>query len=934
MRIPIATYRLQFSPAFGFDKARQVLDYLQQLGISEIYASPIFQARKDSEHGYDVVDHNRLNPQLGSEEDFRTLSDAVKSRGLGWLQDWVPNHMAFDAENPMLTDVLENGSASKYSRCLDIDWERTDESAHFRLLAPFLGEYFGAALEGGEIRLDYAEEGFYVGYYQRRFPLQIESYLEILSRCLRPLRRELGEEHPDYMQLLGILYLLRTLRPDTVEDERYEQISFIKKNLWLLYRKSPAIRRGVDTALSGYRGSAGEPESFNPLELLLAQQWFRLSYWKVAAEEINYRRFFCINDLISLRMEQPEAFARAHRLLFQLLDEGRVTGVRIDHIDGLYDPGGYLEQVRQRAPQAYMVVEKILEFGEPLPAWPIQGATGYEFLNRVNALFCDPRNEKSFTAAYTRFAGQTPRVFELEIEKKRLILEKHMAGDLNNLTAMLKNLASHHRYGTDITLHGLHRALAEIMVRLPVYRTYLGPQGAREVDLAYIRQAVDQTVEQNPGLTHEAGFIGKILRLDFDDFHQPEERGQWLHFVMRFQQFTGPLTAKGFEDTLLYVYNRLLSLNEVGSSPERFGAAPGEFHSWCRDRRANWPHTLNATATHDTKRGEDVRARLNVLSEIPQLWRQALGSWSRLNRPLKTSVGRRRIPDKNDEYFLYQTLVGAWPAQPQDVPEFAGRLREYLVKAVREAKVHTAWIKPDQAYEEAFVRFAEGILDPGHAFIQEFLPFQRRIAFFGLFNSLAQTLIKITAPGIPDFYQGSELWDLSLVDPDNRRPVDFVHRQKALQAIREAIPTDQAMLGLSLLKNWEDGRVKLFLIHQALKARRRNAELFSQGEYLPIKVEGGSERVVAFARSLGGQTAVTVVPRLVTGLVEENVLPLGPQVWGETLVQLPEATTWTDALTGHRLEGARHLPLGEILQRFPVALLVSAPPLPQNLSRR
>jgi (1->4)-alpha-D-glucan 1-alpha-D-glucosylmutase len=929
MRIPTATYRIQFAPVFGFKKAKKVVPYLAVLGISDLYASPIFRARKGSVHGYDVVDQRELNPELGKPEDFFRLAQKVKKRRMGWLQDIVPNHMAFDAENPLLTNVLENGASSRYFHFLDIQWDHYYESIRGRVLAPFLGSFYGEALENAEIRLGYDEKGFFVNYYGLRFPLKIESYLTILTRRLAPLRDQLGEDHPDYIQLLGVLYVIKTLWVGSADHERYDQVKFIKNTLCDLYRKNKVIKREINATLKLFNGQSGDPESFNLLESLLSEQMFRLSFWKVATEEINYRRFFSINDLISMRMEQEEVFAHAHALVLQLLNEGYITGLRVDHIDGLYDPQNYLERLRGEAKDTYLVVEKILSLAEPLCAsWPIEGTTGYEFLNQVNALFCKPESEKAFTRIYGKYSGLLNGYEDLVYEKKKLIIEKHMIGDINNLAHLLKNLAGRYRYGSDITLDGLKQAVIEVMALLPVYRTYLDTHGSRETDGQYIQHAVQQAMERNLVLLNELNFTRKILLLQFEDYLPEEERTQWTHFAMRFQQYTGPLMAKGFEDTFLYVYNRLLSLNEVGGSPERFGITAEAFHDFNRERLELCPHSLSATATHDTKRGEDNRARLNVLTEMPQEWEKQLKNWSRINRSKKKTVKRKKVPDKNDEYFLYQTLLGAFPFAQGDYADFVRRIKEYAIKAVREAKVHTAWLKPDTEYEEAFLQFVDGILkrSTGNAFLEEFLPFQRRIAHFGILNSLAQTLIKITSPGVPDFYQGTEFWDLNLVDPDNRRPVDYEKRKEALEYIRVKAQSDMPQLVSELLSSREDGRIKLFLIHQALKMRNRYPLLFQKGNYLPLKTDGKYQKhVIAFARQHEGRWAITVIPRFLTDLIQEGEFPLGHKVWEDTALVLPEGSgpDWQETITGGKCSGEGRLPVKTVLAQFPLALICS-----------
>jgi len=927
MRIPQATYRIQFTPDFGFRQAEAIIGYLADLGISDLYASPVFKARQGSEHGYDLVDPTRLNPELGSFADFESLSAKIRERSMGWLQDIVPNHMAFDAQNPYLADIFENGPSSRYYEFFDIDWEHYYEAIQGKVLAPFLGRFYGHALEAGELRLAYAEDGFAVSYYDLNFPLKIESYLTLLTTRVAALRRELGEEQPDYIQFLGILYVLQTLNSEAGSGERPSQVKFIKQNLWTLYKKNPVIRQAIDAAVEACNGRPGEPESFNFLEVLLAEQWFRLAFWKVASEEINYRRFFSINDLISVKVEEQEVFAQSHALIFDMLEKGHFTGLRIDHIDGLYDPAVYLQRLRRQAPQTYLVAEKILGEEEPLPPWPIQGTTGYDFMNAVNGVFCQTTAEKIFTARYRNFTGMKEDCAELVYAKKKLIIERYLFGDVNNLAHLLKNIASRHRYGSDITMDSLKQALIEVLALFPVYRSYIDAAAIRDEDRRYIETAIDQARERNPGHINELDFIGRILLGQLEEFLPEESRAQWLHFSMRFQQVSGPLMAKGFEDTFLYVYNRLLSLNEVGGHPEHFGLPLDRFHAFNRDRRKFWPQTMNATASHDTKRGEDVRARLNVLSEIPQEWGQQVRSWSRLNRGRKITLKRRKVPDKNDEYFLYQTLIGALPFAKEEHSEFVDRLKKYLIKAVREAKVHTAWLKPDDGYEEAFLQFAEKLLSPGrgNAFLPEFLPFQRRVAHFGMLNSLAQTLLKITAPGIPDFYQGTEFWDLSLVDPDNRRPVDYAARQTTLQQIIQREETDLAALIRDLLADMPGGRVKLFLIHRSLTARNRHPDLFEAGDYLPLPVSGpAAEHVIAFARRSAERTAVTVVPRLLAGWLDEGALPLGPEVWADTKLGIPPSpgSGWQDAITGDSHPDQKVIDLGRLLKTFPVALLV------------
>jgi (1->4)-alpha-D-glucan 1-alpha-D-glucosylmutase len=929
MRIPSATYRIQFNSVFDFQAAQSLVPYWADLGVSDIYASPIFKARKGSLHGYDVVDPTQLNPELGTTEDFHRLIEQVQTHGMGWLQDVVPNHMAFDDENQLLMDVLENGPSSEYFNFFDIAWDHPYESMRGRLLAPFLSGFYGDALENGEIQLRYDAGGLTVNFYDFKFPLRIESYATVFAHKLNSLRRRLSEDHPDFIKLLGILYVLKTLQPDEEAHERSSQIKFIKRILWELYTRNQEIRRFVDENLEIFNGHKGNPESFNPLDSLLSEQLFRLCFWKVAAEEVNYRRFFNINELISLRMEDEPVFNYTHAAMFKLIEQGKITGLRIDHIDGLYDPTVYLNRVRERAGGTYVTVEKILDFDEELPSlWPIQGTTGYDFLNYVNGIFCDQRNERKFDRLYSAFTGLRVQYEDLVSEKKRLIIGRYMAGDVDNLAHLLKNISSRDRYGGDITLYGLKRALVEALTLFPVYRTYINYEVVSQTDRLYISRAMSRAKEKNPGLLHELDFIERFLLLKFEDYFTEEEKRKWIHFVMRFQQFTGPLMAKGCEDTTLYVYNRLLSLNEVGGNPNTFGISPLEFHRFNKKRVQRWPHAMSATSTHDTKRGEDVRARINVLSEIPQEWDNNLKTWNKINRTKRKLVDNVNVPDRNDEYFLYQTLIGAFPFCGSEYPAFIERMKSYIIKAVREAKVHTAWLKPDTEYEQAFTAFVDEILNPSeqNQFLKVFRPFQKKVAYYGIFNSLSQTLIKITAPGVPDFYQGAELWDLTLVDPDNRRPVDFETRKAKLPEIKEKVGRNTLELINELLSTKEDGRIKLFLIHRALMARTERPELFGEGSYHPIQVGGAlKNHVIAFARNRGDSWAVTIAPRFLTSVIEEGAAPVGPQVWSGTYISLAKNASrfWTDAITGQSLNAENTLLIGEALTHFPGALLVN-----------
>lgn len=927
MRTPLATYRLQLNPHFGFRSVVEILPYLSMLGVSDIYASPVFRARKGSPHGYDITDHNRLNPELGTPEEFEALLQEVKARGMGWLQDVVPNHMAYSHENTMLSDVLERGAKSPFFLFFDVEWEHTLESLKGRVLAPFLNELYGDALEEGKIRLEFGEEGFALAYFDLRFPLSLRSYATILSHGLRDL-----ESNPEITALKEII--LKANEEDPAPD--------IKDVLWKLYTMSDAVRSFLDSNLAAFNGKVGERESFDLLDELHKEQHFRLCFWKVASDEINYRRFFILNEMICLKTEKEEVFDHVHALVFELLERELITGLRIDHVDGLHDPEGYLTRLRARLKEGYLVAEKVILPGEALPAsWPLQGTTGYDFLNCTSGILCDRRGAEKIGEIYSSFTGSSLAFEDVAYEKKMLIADRHMSGDLDNLARLLKKNRGMDRRESDITLSGVKKALREFLVLLPIYRTYVRPGSFGEADRSALREAVKKAKQRNLDLFHEIEFMERFL-LEPDD----EERERWLDFVMRLQQFSGPLMAKGIEDTAIYAYNRLLSQNEVGADPGRFGATLDEFHSFLKLRAESWPHSLSATSTHDVKRGEDARARINVLSELAEEWEGLVFAWSRMNEGLKGKVRGQEVPDRNDEYFLYQTLIGAFPPSLVDSPSqsqkkgsiedplqlsedfaaFRKRARSYLVKSVREAKVHSGWVVQDVSYEEAFAAFLDRILD-SEEFLKSFLPFQRKSAHFGALNSLSQTLIKITAPGVPDFYQGSELWEYSFVDPDNRRPVDFGRRMSYLKEMPERERADILALIEELLGKKDDGRLKLFLIHRALNARRVNPDLFMRGDYERLKVEGSrSENVIAFARHHAGLWAVTLAPRLVARLVKGGNYPLGRRVWGDDRI-VPSGSaprTWEDAITGQPLEAQRDgsVRLADALRHFPVSLLI------------
>lgn len=928
MRIPTATYRIQFHAGFNFQAARQILSYLEELGVTDLYASPIFKARKGSTHGYDVVDSNQLNPELGTSEDFEELTQEIQNQKMGWLQDIVPNHMAYDTQNLLLLDVLEHGPDSDYFDYFDIQWNHGYENLRGRVLAPLLGNFYGECLENGEIQLKYSEIGLSINYYSLRLPVKIESYANFISHNLGHLSRELGRRHPDFVKFLGILYLIKNTPSETKGKERYDQIAFVKGLLWELYNQNPIVQEFIDENINFFNGEKGNSESFNLLDDLLSEQFYRLAFWKVGAEEINYRRFFTINELISVKVEDIKVFHKNHALIFDLIAEGKFTGLRIDHIDGLYDPTEYLKRLRHQTGDIYITVEKILEHEEDLPSyWPIEGTSGYDFLNYVNGVLCRCDSEQQFSEIYHRFTRLSVPYEHLFLDKKRLILEKNLAGDVDNLAQLLKNISGQSRQGNDFTRPGLEKALAAILTIFPVYRTYINQDGLRESDRIYVKYAIAKAKEQVPLLLKELKFIETVLLLEEEETLTAEQTKHRRHFVMKLQQLTGPLMAKGIEDTLLYVYYRLLSLNEVGGNPSQFGVSLADFHELNQHQQAVWPHKMNATATHDTKRGEDVRARINVLSEIPDEWEQQVKSWRELNSAKKVNLLNRMVPDTNDEYFFYQTLIGTLPFEEIANTDFIERLKNYAIKAVREAKVHTAWLRPDNDYENGFMTFVDHVLEPGeqNQFLKKFTPFWKKVAHYGIFNSLSQTLLKITAPGVPDIYQGTEFWDLSHVDPDNRRPVDFERRIEVLREIKEQAKNDIFQLIEELTLTREDARIKLFLTARVLEARKQYLQVFQAGNYQPLEVVGTfKDNIVAFARTYEDTTVIVIAPRFLTGIIKPEEMPIGQKVWQDTKLELSEEmpSVWQDAITNQMVESNGQLVIGEALNYFPCALLI------------
>ncbi len=1035
---PLATYRLQFNHTFRFDDARRQVPYLRDLGISDVYASPYLKAKPGSMHGYDIVGHNELNPEIGSAEQYERFVDALHAAGLSQLLDIVPNHMGTGQENDWWLDVLENGPSSLYANYFDIDWQPPRAAMTNKVLLPVLGDQFGRVLDRGELQLAFEDGAFNVHYWEQAFPIAPGSYIPILQPAFNQAAAAGDPEDEDLLELRSIITSISHLPPQTETDaerlaELHRERLVVRRRLQNLCSSSSGVCRAIDDLVLQFNGREGEPRSFDRLAELLDMQAYRLSYWRVAAEEINYRRFFDVNGLAALRMERPEVFDATHRLILELLASGKVNGLRIDHPDGLRDPAGYLLRLQSHFAAAmattgtasasaaarhdgngrngasqieesaallrsslinaieaelracsrrdsggnggrplYVVVEKILGHGERLPVeWPADGTTGYDFLNQVNGIFVDTGNRKAFDTLYSSFIGDRTSFRDLVYQAKKLVMQTLLASEVNVLALQLSRVAIHNRWYRDFTLNLLTAALVEVIACFPIYRTYVNAdanagadigvntaansdadnnvstdaeietQQVSERDRLYIELAVQRATRLNPIIDPSVfAFIHETLTLggesDATDVN-PEQ----IDFVLKFQQVSSPVMAKGLEDTAFYRYVRLVSLNDVGGDPDQFGITAASFHRQNAERQTRWPNSMLATSTHDTKRSEDVRARINVLSELPSEWRGALRRWSRLNRKLRQVPRGQPVPDPNDEYLLYQTLIGAWPLQllesgnEREFAEFRRRIQAYMEKAIREAKVHTSWINANTAYEEGLQTFIGAILESGQKspFVQDALPFLRRICAHGLYNSLSQTLLKLTCPGVPDTYQGTETWDFSLVDPDNRRAVDFDRLSDMMREIRRHTGAKRGLaeFAAELLASKEDGRIKLLVTLAALRLRQQYPDLFGVGgAYLPLELAGvHAENAVAFLRRAGSAAALTVAPRLTARLTKQGEPPLG-DLWGDTVVVLRDEAAgqvFRDLFTGARpvaveRNGATVLPMASLCAILPVALLI------------
>ena len=965
---PRATYRLQFHKDFTISDARKVVPYLAKLGVSHLYASPLLQARAGSRHGYDIVDHNRLNPEIGTEEDLRALVSELRQHGMGLVLDTVPNHMGVGfGDNPWWQDVLENGRTAEHANFFDVDWNPLKPELKDKVLLPVLGGAYGDELDTGNIKVGF-DQDFFVSYYDRRFPVDPQTIPLVLGPQLNKVHPTEEQSGP-LKELQQILDQLGSLPEHKERDPiratwRRDLAPRLKARLLELSGASAFVRTLINAAVEAVNLDQDRVHE------LLEKQAYRLAHWRVSAEEINYRRFFDINDLVGLRMENPEVFAQTHKLLRRWLADGLVDGIRIDHLDGMLNPRQYLTRVQMlyaasqcigavpqppladngievelqnafgqhesvlKNPPLYCVVEKILEPGEDLPEeWPIDGTSGYEFAHLATGVFIDQRNEAAFTNLYHRWLGSSVKFDEELYHAKKIVMHTALAGEVNVLAHLLEELASLDRHARDFTRKALRDAIRETIACFPVYRTYIDERGEiPERDAWYIAFAVRTARRRNAGTARAVfEFLGNCLLLAGHE----KVRALQLQFTLKFQQLTGPVMAKGLEDTVCYTYNRFLAANEVGGSPAVFGVSLDEFHRANAIRSRRWPASMLASSTHDTKRSEDVRARLAVLSEIPKPWSQQAMRWKRTNLPKKIQLEDGRVvPDANEEYFLYQTLVGTWPAgMVEPDAAYLDRISAYMEKALHEAKRNLSWINPDPEYVGAVKRFIQEIVKPKRKdapnfFVRDMVEFLKPLQFHGAINSLAQTLLKVTAPGVPDVYQGMELLDLSLVDPDNRHAVDFARRREWMDSFAEQSPAEYPELCTRLMSELDNGAAKHWTLARALTFRRDNDNVFRYGSYQPVHAAGEKrEHLVAFGRQHENAMAIAVTPRFTYILMKGKPQFPSGDAWGNTELLLPPTTAeiFENVLTGEMVRLTRNgtLSCRELFRVFPVALLAS-----------
>jgi (1->4)-alpha-D-glucan 1-alpha-D-glucosylmutase len=966
-RAPVATYRVQLSRSFTFRDLHSLTGYLDALGVSDCYCSPILAAGEGSLHGYDIVNHSALNSELGTRADFAKVSAALRARGMGLIVDFVPNHMGINPRtNAWWRDVLENGPSSPYARFFDIDWLPVKSELRDKVLLPILGDQYGLVLERGELKLRFDAGALVLDYFERDLPINPRQSPLVLGYGIDRLSDSSSapDVQEDARDLRGILEALSDLPPmtstdDAAKEKRQRDKEALRQRLHALTARSPAIAAHIAAAIAHFNGKPGDRSSFDALHGLLEVQAYRLAYWRTAFDEINYRRFFDVNDLAALRMEDPDVFAATHAFVLDLVAAGLITGIRIDHPDGLSDPTAYFQSLdaaiaaRRPAngPGVYVVVEKILGRFERLhETWPVHGTTGYNVLNAINGAFVHPIGLADLRRHYRRFTRYRSTAADTVYASKRFMMRSAMASELNVLTRAVSRLSEAERRCRDFTLNGLRRALVEVVACFPVYRTYINDHGASADDIAVIDAAIDEARRRNPVQEPSIfAFIRDALLAPAVDGDGARAASRELNvaFAHKFQQYTAPVVAKGLEDTAFYNDVLLLSANEVGGDLRHRARPLSELHIGSLHRLTRWPLEMTSGSTHDTKRGEDARARINVISELPDEWRIHVTRWASINDLARTRLGEIVAPDRNDEWMFYQALAGAWPAQPSGAPipaaadsAFVERMQRYMRKALKEAKRHTSWLHENRDYEEGVSLFVQSVLagELAPVFLASFLPFQRRLAWFGMLGSLAQLVVRLGSPGVPDVYQGSELWNFSLVDPDNRAPVDFDQRCAMLAELEpllaaqasEEPAADGGVHVRGLMEHWHDGRVKLFTLATALRLRRAYPDLFLYGDYEPLGTDGDEPHLIAFSRRHGNQEVIVVVPRFAATMLRGvPALPVGVERWRTASTRLPRRlakSRLVNVFTGEVMRPAVYgevpwLLASSVFQTFPAAML-------------
>jgi len=897
--IPSATYRLQVSSKFTLKQVQQIVPYLHELGISTVYSAPFFYSRPGSEHGYDVTAPYDINPEVGTKQELKQIAEELRSKGMGWLQDIVPNHMAYHPNNVWLMDVLEKGPQSHFYTFFDIDFHHPDFAG--QVMVPFLGNPLEEVIQQNQLQVTFSDRGFFLNYYESAYPVSVSSYRPLLQQAQQASGQpEVSSQADQVLRELQQLETEESLSPAAWENFKKKLATY------------PELKQALEQVVQSINNDNAQ------LQALLNQQHYILCFWQETEKRINFRRFFTVNDLICLSMERPEVFEQYHQFIKQLCDQGLLQGLRVDHVDGLFDPTTYLKRLRQLAgPESYIVVEKILEGEEQLPErWPIEGNSGYDFLAWVSNLYTSGAGRRKLTQIYSRLVPSAATNYEqLVFDKKMFILENQMQGELSNLLRLLQE-----RHLIPLEEEAQWRqALAVLLCAWPVYCIYGNRLPLSKDEMAVVNKAFDEAHSQAPELKEQFQQLLNLFTLQPGDTEQATR--DKLYFVMRSQQFTGPLAAKGVEDTTFYNYNRLISLNEVGNSPDIFHLSDDDFHERMLYRQRVYPHSINATATHDTKRGEGARIRLNVLSELPEEWENKVQEWLEISKKYTSK------PTVNDLYFVYQTLVGVLPLNGEADESIVERVQEYLQKALREAKVKTDWSEPNEPYEQAVQDLVRQLLLEDDEFMASFRPFFLRVSHYGWLYALCQALLKVTCPGVPDIYQSTELWDLSLVDPDNRRPVDYDERRQFLQELKEQEQqAGSEALQQQLLRHPDDGKVKLYLLYKALNKRRALQQLFNFGEYIPLQVQGmHKHRILAFARQHQGQWAVVVVPLRLASLIGEQELPIGQQIWEDTAIVLPEGAPaqWQQVIGEGTVTADGSLKVADVFNNFPVAFLTA-----------